>query len=354
MPGTDHVAAGPSSAAEAGLHYVSGYEPGLRRDGSAEHFQYIDPDGNAIADPDTLSRIHALRIPPAWKAVWIAMDPLAHIQATGKDAKGRKQYLYHVSWRAERDEAKFERIIPFGEALPRLRERTDLDLARHGLPEEKMLAVVVRLLESTLIRVGDDEYVRQNQSFGLTTLLRRHVEFSGARIRFHFRGKSGKHHDIEFVDKRLAAVIKRSQHLPGERLFEYADVHGHFRPVESTDVNRYLHELTGHEFSAKDFRTWGGTLIVATALRDAGVAASVSQARRNVLHAIDVAAAKLGNTRSVARQSYIHPAVVDTYLQGTLVSVMALTSESLTSEHSALALDEARLLMLLKSLPTVS
>jgi DNA topoisomerase I len=346
-PIAEHAALG--AAADAGLRYVSGYEPGIRRAGPAGHFQYVDPNGNAIADPDTLIRIHALAIPPAWTDVWIATDSLAHIQATGKDAKGRKQYLYHALWRAVRDEAKFERVIPFGQSLPRIRERTKHDLARQGLPEEKMLAVVVGLLESTLIRVGDDEYVRRNQSFGLTTMLREHVELTGARIRFQFRGKSGKHHDIELVNKRLAAVIKRSQHLPGERLFEYADAHGHFRPVESTDVNRYLHQLTGRKLTAKDFRTWGGTLIAATTLRDAGVAASLTQSRRNVLHAIDTAAGKLGNTRSVARQSYIHPAIVDAYLQGILVDKMTLPRNALGSENAELQLDEARLLVLLKS-----
>jgi len=344
-----HAALGAAAAADAGLRYVSGYEPGVRRAGPAEHFQYVDPNGNAIADPDTLIRIHALAIPPAWTDVWIATDSLAHIQATGNDAKGRKQYLYHAFWRAVRDEAKFERVIPFGQSLPRIRERTKHDLARQGLPEEKVLAVVVGLLESTLIRVGDDEYVRRNQSFGLTTMLREHVELTGARIRFQFRGKSGKHHDIELVNKRLAAVIKRSQHLPGERLFEYADAHGHFRPVESTDVNRYLHQLTGHELTAKDFRTWGGTLIAATTLRDAGVAASLTQSRRNVLHAIDTAAGKLGNTRTVARQSYIHPAIVDAYLHGMLVDTMTLPRDALGSENAELQLDEARLLVLLKS-----
>ncbi len=353
-PKTEHASLGAASASEAGLHYISDYEPGIRRLGPPDHFEYVDPDGNAIADPETLSRIHALTVPPAWTNVWIALDPLAHIQATGTDAKGRKQYLYHSQWRAVRDEAKFERVIPFGESLPTIRERTGRDLARHGLPEEKMLAVVVRLLESTLIRVGDDEYARQNQSFGLTTMLRQHVEFAGARIRFHFRGKSGKHHDIELVDKRLAAVIKRSQHLPGERLFEYADTHGHFRPVESADVNRYLHQLTGQDLTAKDFRTWGGTLIAATTLRDTGVGTSASQARRNVLHAIDTTAAKLGNTRSVARQSYIHPAIVDAYVAGTLVDAMALPRDSLASEFAELSLDEARLLVLLKSSPAMS
>ncbi len=302
-PKTEHASLGAASASEAGLHYISDYEPGIRRLGPPDHFEYVDPDGNAIADPETLSRIHALTVPPAWTNVWIALDPLAHIQATGTDAKGRKQYLYHSQWRAVRDEAKFERVIPFGESLPTIRERTGRDLARHGLPEEKMLAVVVRLLESTLIRVGDDEYARQNQSFGLTTMLRQHVEFAGARIRFHFRGKSGKHHDIELVDKRLAAVIKR---------------------------------------------------IAATTLRDTGVGTSASQARRNVLHAIDTTAAKLGNTRSVARQSYIHPAIVDAYVAGTLVDAMALPRDSLASEFAELSLDEARLLVLLKSSPAMS
>ena len=336
------------TAASAGLHYVTGHEPGIRRTQSLAGPSYTGPDGLAIEDPDVLERIHHLAIPPAWTNVWIAVEPFAHIQATGQDARGRKQYRYHDLWRSVRDEAKFDRLVPFGEALPVIRQRVDLDLKLSGVPHAKMVAVVVRLLELTLIRVGDDEYARQNQTYGLTTMLGRHLDMQGARIRFHFRGKSGKDHDISLVDKRLARIVRASQHLPGERLFEYLDEHGHFRPVESSDVNQYLHDTTAEELTAKDYRTWGASMIVAIALRSVGGFGSQSEAKKQVLRAIDTAAQHLGNTRSVARQSYVHPAIIEAYLSGKLPEAMSAPQEVISGERLPLEPDEVQLLQLLK------
>ena len=277
-----------------------------------------------MQDRATLKRIRALVIPPAWNDVWICLDPEGHIQATGRDQKGRKQYLYHPEWRAHRDESKYGRMAAFGRALPGLRLRVDHDLNRHGLSREKVLAAVVRLLEVTLIRIGNDEYAEQNKSFGLTTLRKRHVDVSGAGAVFEFRGKSGKTHRTAFRDRRLAAIVRRCEELPGQRLFQYIDEDGHRRAVGSHEVNAYIREVLGDGFSAKDFRTWAGTLTCALALVDAEPPASETAARRAINLCVKQTAARLGNTPAVCRSSYIHPAVFETYAEGELARRLAI------------------------------
>ena len=262
------VAADPvESAIEAGLRYVTDEKPGIRRLRSGKGFRYVRPDGTAVRDEQTLRRIASLVIPPAWTDVWITTDPRGHLQATGRDAKGRKQYRYHPRWRAVRDENKYERMLAFGAAMPTIRARVDADLARPGLPREKVLATVVRLLEATLIRVGNEEYARENRSYGLTTLRNRHVDVHGSELRFEFRGKSGKDHQVSVRDRRLANVIRRLQELPGQEVFQYLDADGARHTIDSDDVNAYLREISGLELSAKDFRTWAGTILCAVALR---------------------------------------------------------------------------------------
>jgi DNA topoisomerase-1 len=303
------------SAREAGLRYVSDDRPGIRRRRSGKGFRYLRPDGSAVKDEPTLRRIASLVIPPAWTDVWIATDPRGHIQATGRDAKGRKQYRYHPRWRAVRDETKYERMLAFGAALPTIRARVDADLARPGLPREKVLATVVRLLEATLIRVGNEEYARENRSYGLTTLRNRHVEINGTELRFEFRGKSGKDHRVSVRDRRLAGVMRRLQELPGQELFQYLDEDGVRRSIDSDDVNGYLREITGQDFSAKDFRTWAGTILCAVALREVEGCASEAEAKRNVTQVVKQVSQQLGNTPAVCRSCYIHPAVIEAYFE---------------------------------------
>ncbi len=312
-----------ASARAAGLRYVGEAGPGLGRKRAGKYFSYVGLDGAPIRDPGTLARIKALAIPPAWTDVWICPDPQGHIQATGYDAKGRKQYRYHPRWRAVRDEAKYGRLAAFGAALPRIRARVATDLARPGLPRAKVLAAVVHLLETTYIRVGNAEYARENQSYGLTTLRNEHVDVHGAQVQFHFRGKSGKEHQVALSDRRLARLVQRCQELPGQELFQYRTEDGRFQPVDSADVNAYLREVAGAEFSAKDFRTWAGTVLAAATLRAAGPGETATAARQNVVAAIAQVAARLGNTPSVCRQCYVHPAVLDAYLAGALPAALA-------------------------------
>jgi DNA topoisomerase-1 len=281
-------------------------------------FRYIGPRGKVIRDPKVLKRIRALVIPPAWTEVWICVDPRGHIQATGRDAKGRKQYRYHPQWRSTRDENKFGRMQAFAAALPTIRARTTADLARPGLPREKVLATVVQLLEKSLIRVGNDEYARTNGSFGLTTMRDKHVEVGRSTLRFEFRGKSGKKHAVDVNDPRLARIVRQCRDLPGQELFQYIDDDGRRRDVNSADVNAYLKEITGQDFTAKDFRTWAGTVLAATALRDVHPGHTRAGAKKNVLIAIDAVAGMLGNTRAVCRKSYIHPAILDAYDSGAI------------------------------------
>ena len=326
---------GPSSARAAGLRYSNDTRPGISRRRAGRGFSYRDADGAPIRDSAVLGRIRALAIPPAWTDVWICPDPVGHLQATGRDARGRKQYRYHARWRVRRDESKFERLIDFGRALPRIRRRCDADLARPGLTREKVLATVVRLLETTLIRVGNDEYARLNRSFGLTTLRGRHVRVDGTSIRFRFRGKSGQRHEVGLRDRRLAAIVRRCQELPGQELFAYIGPDGEVHDIASDDVNDYLREISGADVTAKDFRTWAGTVLAYRALRAAGVAEDARDAQRNVVAAVKQTALQLGNTPAVARRSYVHPAVVDAYLDGSFRGALLEAAESRVSPPTA-------------------
>jgi DNA topoisomerase I len=326
------------SAKAAGLRYVSDAGEGIRRRKAGNGFRYVRTDGNPVRDREALNRIRALAVPPAWRDVWICARADGHLQATGRDARGRKQYRYHVRWREMRDESKYGRMPAFAKALPAIRRRVHQDLARPGLPREKVLATVVRLLETTLIRVGNDEYARQNDSFGLTTLRERQVRVRGGTLQFRFRGKSGVRHDIELTDLRLARIVRRMQDLPGEELVQYLDDAGQTRRVESADVNAYLKELTGQEFTSKDFRTWAGTLLAARALRQKGICKSQAQARSHIALAIEAVAKLLGNTKAVCRKCYVHPAILEGYLDG----VLPLNGRSRSEEKALIAFLEAR------------
>ncbi len=296
-----------------GLTYVSDHDPGLRRVPSGSGFDYEDGDGGAIDDRETLERILRLAIPPAWTQVWICPDPEGHIQATGRDARGRKQYRYHPLWRAHQEGAKYDRMAAFGRALPRLRAHVDKDLCRRGMPREKVLAAVVRLLELTLIRVGNDQYARDNKSFGLTTLRKRHVDVHGAGVVFEFRGKSGKQHRTLLHDQRLARVIRACEELRGQRLFQYLGEDGHTHAVSSHDVNAYIHAAVGDHCTAKDFRTWAGSLMAAQLLAACERAESQAQHKHVVADCVKQVASRLGNTPAVCRSSYIHPEVIAAY-----------------------------------------
>ena len=307
-----------AAARAAGLRYTPDAGSGITRRRACNGWSYIDPDGAVIRDAEELQRIRALVIPPAWTDVWINPNPRGHIQATGRDARGRKQYRYHDSWRAIRDETKFSRMISFGEALPRIRERVAADLELPGLPREKTLAIAVRILDESLIRVGNEEYARENDSYGLTTLRNDHVDVSGSTVHFTFRGKSGKTHEIDVRDRRVARVISRMQDLPGEHLFQYLDSDGEPHAIGSEDVNDYLREIAREAFTAKDFRTWGGTVLAARHLRERGPFESQTAMKANIVAAVDAVAASLGNTRAVCRAAYIHPAVLLGYESGEL------------------------------------
>jgi DNA topoisomerase-1 len=282
--------------------------PGLKRRRAGRGFLYLHPGGRPVRDRPTLARIRAIVIPPAWDNVWICPHATGHIQATGRDARGRKQYRYHTRWREVRDETKFERMLAFGTALPKIRARVRRDLASPGLSRHRILAAMVALLQTTLIRIGNDEYARDNGSFGLTTMRNRHVDVAGGKIVFRFRGKSGKPHAIRLTDQRLARLVKRCRDLPGQELFQYLDDSGEPQPVNSADVNGYLREIAGEEFTSKDFRTWAGTLIAACQLSD-----EIEPDKSQVLRAVEAVAHQLGNTPAVARQCYIHPAVLEAY-----------------------------------------
>jgi len=337
------------SAKAAHLRYVSDHSPGIHRVRAGRGFRYVGPDGRPIRDQKTLARIRSLVLPPAWRDVWICPRADGHLQATGRDARGRKQYRYHSSWRAIRDEAKYDRVIAFAHALPRLKTRLDADLARPGLPRAKVLATVVRLLEVTLLRVGNEEYARANHSYGLTTLRDRHVTVNGASLQFRFQGKSGVRHAVNISDRRLARIVHRCQELPGQELFQYESEPGVYRTIDSEDVNAYLQKVTGEPFTAKDFRTWAGTLLAARALLAFTAFSSQAQARRNVVEAIDQVAKRLGNTRAVCRKCYVHPAVIDAYLDGTLTRTLAPRGEhELSTGLPGLQSEEAAVLAFLQ------
>ena len=338
------------AAKEAGLRYYSDSRPGIRRLQKGRDFIYLRSDKKPVRDVETLARIKRLAIPPAWREVWICPVGNGHIQATGRDDRNRKQYRYHHQWRSRRDENKYERMISFARALPAIRRRVQRDLKRDGMPREKVLATVVRLLETTLIRVGNDEYARHNQSYGLTTMHDRHVKVVGPKIAFSFKGKSGRKHEIALHDRHLARIVKRSQDLPGQELFAYEDGEGRLRDVTSQDVNGYLREISGHDYTAKDFRTWAGTVLAAMALREFEAVTNQRQAKKNIVKAIEAVAATLGNTPAVCRKCYIHPAILNSYLEkGTIEAIEQRAGQRLASgsleaeERMVLALLQGRL-----------
>jgi DNA topoisomerase I len=330
------------SAQAAGLRYVSDTMPGIRRKKAGQGFTYVGPDGKPIRDAKEIARIRALAIPPAYTDVWICPSPNGHLQATGRDARKRKQYRYHPKWREVRDETKFGRMLAFSEVLPRIRARVEHDLNLPGLPREKVLATVVRLLEYTCIRVGNEEYTKANRSFGLTTLQDRHVEISGSNLTFEFRGKSGKNHKVSLSDRRLARIVQRCQALPGEDLFQYVDDDGVRQTVGSGDVNDYLREISGQEFTAKDFRTWNGTILAVAALTEAGAWGTQKQAKSNVLRAIDSVAEQLNNTRAVCRKYYVHPAVFESYMTGSMLEHLQNGKKPAAKEIKEIAGTELR------------
>src|SRR3982075_4152182 len=301
----------PDSAAEAaqeaGLVYASDFEPGIRRVRKGKGFAYRDPQGKPVTDPATLDRIRNLAIPPAWEDVWICERPRGHLQATGRDARGRKQNRYHARWHKVRDANKFARLVGFARALPRIRGRVNRGLKQNGLPREKVVATIVRLLEMTFARIGNEEYVRQNGSFGLTTLRDRHVKIKGSTVRFVFKGKSGREVEVGVTNRRVASVVKRCEELPGQMLFQYIDADGERRTVTSDDVNEYLREVSGEDYTAKDFRTWAATVLALKALREVSHFESETEAKRNVVAAIDSVAQRLGHSPTVSRRSYIPP-----------------------------------------------
>lgn len=303
----------------AGLRYVSDAKPGITRKKWGKNFRYFDPDGKQIKQEETLRRIKSLAIPPAWTEVWICPNANGHLQATGRDARGRKQSRYHPRWREVRDETKYERMKIFGQALPVIRERVERDLSLPGLPREKVLATIVRLLETTFIRVGNEEYARENKSYGLTTLRDKHVDVHGSKVHFKFKGKSGKLHSIDVNDRQLARIVKKCQDVPGYELFQYIDEEGNPRSVDSSDVNEYLRSITNEPFTAKDFRTWAGTVLACAVLREFEASETQTQAKKNVVEAIKSVAERLGNTPAVCRKCYVHPAVIESYLSGAMV-----------------------------------
>jgi DNA topoisomerase-1 len=315
------------AARDAGLRWTTDGKPGIRRRRSGRGFSYRDPDGALVRDPEALARIRSLAIPPAWTDVWICPDPRGHLQATGRDARGRKQHRYHPAFREHRERAKYEGMLRFAQLLPQIRERVDADLGRPGLPREKVLAAVVRLLELTLIRVGNEEYAKLNRSFGLTTLRDRHASVRGSTVKFRFRGKSGVQHEVSLRDRRLATVVGRCQDLPGQDLLQYVDEGGEVRDVRSEDVNAYLREITGADVTAKDFRTWAGTVLAYRALLALQPGATDREARRNVVEAVRQTAEALGNTPAVARRSYVHPAVLEAYLDGGVGDALVQVAE---------------------------
>ena len=341
MDDSDRLIDPESSARSANLHYVSDRKPGIRRVAGEGGFTYVQPDGTEVRDERTLSRIRKLAIPPAYTDVWICRDARGHLQAVGRDARGRKQYRYHARWREVRDEAKYGKMLVFGRKLPELRRRVDADLARPGLPREKVLAALVRLLERTLARVGNEEYAKTNNSFGLTTLRRRHAHVKGATIEFDFRAKHGIERHIELKDRRLANLIRKMHDLPGQELFHYLDEDGQSHTVGSDDVNAYLREITGDEITAKDFRTWAATNLAALALAGFEASDSAAHTKKNVLRAVEAVAGKLGNTPSICRKCYIHPAIFEGYLDGTLLEGLKARADAvLDGEPAGLTAEE--------------
>ena len=338
-----------AAAKAAKLRYVSDNTPGVTRIRTAHGFAYRHPDGSKIQDEETLTRIRKLAIPPAYEKVWICPDPNGHLQAVGRDARGRKQYRYHPRWRAVRDEGKYGKMLLFGQVLPKIRQRVDHDLSLRGMPRVRVLAAIVHLLERTLMRVGNEEYARTNKSYGLTTLRNRHVKIEGtAKIRFDFRGKHGTEHHIDLHSKRLATIVRRCQELPGQDLFQYLDEDGVPHTIGSDDVNEYLQEITGQEITAKDFRTWAATNLAALALRELAAFDSQTKAKKNVVQAVEAVSKMLGNTPAICRKCYIHPAIFDGYLDGSLLEALKRRAEeTLADPDSGLKAEEAAVMAFL-------
>jgi len=337
------------SAQAAGLRYVMDTRPGIRRVRAGRGFRYTGPDGKTVRDKETLARIKSLVIPPAWVRVWICPVANGHLQATGRDARGRKQSRYHPRWREVRDGTKYERMKDFAAALPAIRARVQEDLGRQGLPREKVLATIVSLMEQTHIRVGNAEYAKENGSYGLTTMRNKHVEVDGATVTFSFQGKSKVHHTVSLRDRRLARIVKRCEELPGYELFQYVNGDGETRSIDSADVNEYLGEITGQHFTAKDFRTWAGTVMACDLLLGMGPFETETQAKKNVVEAIKAVAAKLGNTPAVCRKCYVHPAVLEAYMGGmTQQEAKRQIDEEIAEHESALREEERALVELLE------
>ncbi|MDQ3344721.1 MAG: DNA topoisomerase IB [Chloroflexota bacterium] len=337
------------SAEEAGLRYVNDAMPGIGRRRAGKAFSYIGADGDRIDDQGRIAWFKGLAIPPAWTDVWISPIKHGHIQATGRDAGGRKQYRYHPRWREVRDEAKYGRLIEFARTLPKIRRRTDRDLRRRGYPRDKVLALVVRLLEATLIRVGNEEYARDNGSFGLSTLRGRHVKGDGPGIEFSFKGKSGKEHVVPLRDRRLARLVKQCQEMPGQELFQYIDGDGQRRSIDSGEINEYLREISGEDFTAKDFRTWAGTVAASMALQDFLEIDDEAGRKKAIVGAIEKVAGQLGNTPAVSRACYVHPEVINSYLDGTLIDALSVRARGAGRGAHALRPEEAAVLGLLQA-----
>ena len=348
MPLTPRELGFRKAAVRAGLRYVTDGVRGIRRKRVGGGWAYYAPGGTRINDPELRKRLNSLAIPPAWTDVWICPNPDGHIQATARDARGRKQYRYHPQYREARDRSKFRRMLEFSEVLPALRERIERDLKAGDLSRKQLLATVVMLLDKTLIRVGNDEYVKENRSYGLTTLRRRHLKIEGATLRFSFRGKSGVEHTIAVADPRLARIIQRCRDLPGQELFQYLDAARKRHLITSDDVNDYLREASGRDITAKDFRTWGGTMLAAVEFRRKGVAASRREADRNVIAAIDAVAERLGNTRAVCRKYYVHPALIKAYLMGETIPQPPPMRRTRRGRGAALRRDEVLVLQFLQ------
>jgi DNA topoisomerase I len=327
------------------LHYIQDDAAGFQRQPFRGKFRYLDQRGQLLTARHHIARIEALRIPPAWQAVWICASARGHLQATGRDAKGRKQYLYHAEWRKQREAKKYAHMIAFGQQLPMIRKQVDMDLSTSGLGKQKVLAIMIYLLENTLIRIGNDEYAKTNKSFGLTTLRNRHVEIQGSEVKFHFRGKSGVEHDLSLRDRRLARIIRSIRELPGQTLFQYVDAQGQRHAIGSADVNEYLQQITDGDYTAKDFRTWFGSLHTMLALSEYAPFSSVTEAKKNVVAAIRIAADKLGNTPAICRNSYVHPFILESYLAGL---EFALTSQEVDTSDADLHAAEQCMLKLLQ------
>ena len=338
---------GVESAKAAGLRYVSDESPGITRRRRGKSFLYFDPAGKIIRDPGELRRIRSLAVPPAWGDVWICPLANGHLQATGRDARGRKQHRYHPQWRAVRDQTKYDKLLAFARQLPEIRRRVRRDLAQPGLPRAKVLATVIRLLETGMIRVGNEEYARKNKSFGLATLRNRHVNVSGPKIRFEFRGKSGVRHAFDLEDRALARIIKKCRELPGQELFQYIDENGERCTIGSSDVNEYLRAVAGDDFSSKDFRTWAGTVLAARSLRDL-YAMTGKVTKKAITQAIERVAKQLGNTVAVCRKCYIHPAIIEAYQAGSLRDSSPVALARAPGFSARLKKEEAAVVAMLK------